>query len=50
VILLDHEPSEKCIALASRLGVSVVAEIGSQFRILNPSVAPALASVFEIGR
>jgi hypothetical protein len=47
VMLLDFVPHAKPLALATRLGVAVIAEDPEgTFVLLNPSVAPALVALF----
>ena len=48
LILLDYVPDEKRVALATKLGIAVVAEYPmGMFELLNPTVAPALISTFR---
>jgi hypothetical protein len=47
IISLDQEPDQKRLGLASKLGVSVVVEVKEgNFKLLNPDVAPPVASIF----
>jgi Domain of unknown function (DUF3427) len=47
VMFLDAEPDSKRVQLATKFSIAVVAEIGGDYRLLNPTVAPELQSVFQ---
>jgi len=48
IIFLDDHVDENRMILATKLGVSVVLERAGEFILVNPIVAPALCSVFNV--
>jgi hypothetical protein len=47
VMFLDHRLDERRVALASKYAISVIAEEGGRYVVLNPEVAPPLRDVFD---